>query len=125
MADKANTPENHAEALPPEVMVEAHIERVSMRRAPKYSVFLVAGAALGLLVAMIATFIFDGTNDLSPNTGLDYSPTQVFGFLSLIFIPVGLAIGGTTALILDRTIGRRTREVTVDRETVHQLPEEP
>ena len=61
--------------------IEDHIETVRVRRAPKYSVFLVVGAALGLLVAMILTFAFNGTGGISPNTGLVYSQSQVFGFL--------------------------------------------
>ena len=74
--------------------IEDHIETVRVRRAPKYSVFLVAGAALGLLVAMILTFAFNGTGDISPNTGLVYSQSQVFGFLALICITVGVVVGG-------------------------------
>ena len=62
-----------------------HIETVSVRRAPKISVFLVLGAALGVLVAMILTFAFNGTAEASPNTGMEYSQGQVFG-LSLIHI---------------------------------------
>src|SRR5687768_10880370 len=81
-----------------------HIETVRVRRAPKYSVFLAVGAALGLLVAMILTFVFNGTGGISPNTGLVYSQSQVFGFLALIFITVGIVAGGVTALILDRVL---------------------
>ena len=123
MAETAHTPESPdaAASLPEETVIEDRIERVSVRRAPKVSVFLVAGAALGLLTALIMTFAFDGSSVASPNTGLIYSPTQVFGFLSLIFIPVGLALGGVAALIFDRRSRRHTSEVTVDRETVQTL----
>lgn len=98
--------------------VEDHIETVQVRRAPKYSVFLAVGAAVGLLVAMILTFAFDGSAQISPNTGLIYSPGQVFGFLSLITVSAGVAVGGLVALVLDRVLARRTREVVVDRENV-------
>ncbi len=67
---------------------------------------------------MILTFAFDGTVDVSPNTGMVYSQTQVFGFLALICVTVGVVVGGVVALILDRVFARRTREVTVDRESV-------
>jgi len=103
----------------PRVLVEDHIEKVRVRRTPKYSVFIALGAALGIVAAMILTFAFDGTGDLSPNTGLVYSPGQVFGFLALACIPVGVVVGAVVALILDRVLARRTREVTVDRESVH------
>lgn len=96
----------------------AHIERVRVRRAPKFSVFLLVGAGLGLLTAMILTFAFDGSTGESPNTGLVYTSGQVFGFLALICVAVGVAVFGVLALILDRASRRSAREVTVDRETV-------
>jgi H+/Cl- antiporter ClcA len=85
-----------------------------MRRAPKFSVFLLVGAALGVIVAMILTFAFNGTDDVSPNTGLVYSQGQVFGFMLLVCIPVGLALAGILALILDRRSARHTKDVIVD-----------
>jgi hypothetical protein len=93
-------------------------ERVTVRRAPKFSVFLIVGAALGLLVALILTFVFNGTANQSPNTGLVYSQGQVFGFLALICATVGIAVFGVLALILDRASRRSARQVMVDRETV-------
>ena len=126
MAEQAQTPDetDAAASVDPvgdreqTAVVKDHIETVRVRRAPKYSVFLAAGAALGILVAMILTFAFNGTVDVSPNTGMVYSQTQVFGFLALICITAGIVVGGVVALILDRVFSRRTREVTVDRESV-------
>ncbi len=114
MADEANTPQNasHHELL------EDRIETVKVRRAPKYSVFLLLGAALGIIVALILTFAFDGTAEPT-DQGVVYSSAQVFGFLALICVTVGVALGGGVALLLDRTVGRRTREISVDHETVH------
>ncbi len=100
-----------------------HIETVSVRRAPKISVFLILGAALGVLVAMILTFSFNGTADPSPNTGVEYSQGQVFGFLVLVCAPIGLALGGVVALIFDRRSRRHTHEVAVDHASVHVDPE--
>ena len=111
-------PRRSATPPTPSPIVEDHIETVRVRRAPKYSVFLIAGAGLGILVAMILTFAFNGSGDVSPNTGLVYSSTQVFGFLALICITVGVALGGVVALILDRALARRTRDVVVDRERI-------
>jgi hypothetical protein len=126
MAAQAHTPDESdatASALPsdapePGEVIEEHIETVRLRRSPKYAVFLAAGAGLGLLVAMILTFTFNGTGGTSPNTGLVYSSGQVFGFLLLICITVGVVVGGVTALILDRVLAGRTRDVIVDRESV-------
>ncbi|MGN8553777.1 UNVERIFIED_CONTAM: potassium transporter Trk [Microbacterium sp. SLM126] len=104
--------------------VEDHIETVRVRRAPKFSVFLLVGAALGIIVAMILTFAFDGSQDVSPNTGLVYSQGQVFGFLVLVCVPVGLALAAVVALLLDRRSRNHTHSVTVDRESV-QADETP
>jgi len=95
-----------------------HLEQVTVRRSPKYSVFLLLGGAVGLLVAMILTFLFDGTTQESPNTGLVYSQMQVFGFLLLIFVSVGVALGGAVALILDRVYARRARTLQVEHERI-------
>ncbi len=99
------------------------IETVRVRRAPKISVFLLLGAGLGALVAMILTFAFNGTADPSPNTGLEYSQGQVFGFLLLICVPVGLTLAAVAALIFDRRSRRRTQQVVVDHASVHVDPE--
>ena len=96
----------------------ARPETVRVRRAPKFSVFLLVGAGLGLVTALILTFAFNGSSAQSENTGLIYSSGQVFGFLALICVTVGVAVFAILALVLDRASRRRTREVTVARETV-------
>jgi hypothetical protein len=45
-----------------------------------------------------------------------YSASQVFGFLCLVCIPVGMALAGGLALLLDRRLARRTHEVRIDHE---------
>jgi len=95
------------------------IEAAQLRRSPRYGVFLAAGAALGILAALILTFAFDGTAEKSQATGVLYSTGQVFGFLCLFCIPIGLAVGGAVALVLDRVLTRRVRAVRIDHETVH------
>lgn len=94
-------------------------ESVRVRRAPKISVFLALGAAAGILVALILTFAVGDPGQESPSTGLVYTQGQVFGFLALICITIGVALGAVVALILDRRSSRRTREVQVDHSSVH------
>ncbi|MET0296654.1 MAG: potassium transporter Trk [Microbacterium sp.] len=115
MADQAQTPdEPDAAASAPRITDRR--ETVRVRRAPKFSVFLLLGAALGIIVALILTFAFQGTDETSPNTGLIYTDGQVFGFLALICITVGVALGGIVALLFDRYSSRHAREVTIDHE---------
>lgn len=104
---------------------EHRIETAQLRRAPRYGVFIVAGAVVGILVALILTAAFDGSQDKSAYTGVVYSWEQVFGFLMLVCIPVGIALGGLVALLLDRVVGRRTRDVRIDRETVIEHDVDP
>lgn len=99
------------------------IEQARVRRAPRVGVFLLLGVALGVVAALILTFAFDGIDDKSPFTTVQYSTGQVFGFLVLMCVPIGLALGGLVAVILDRTVGRRTREVTVSHERI-RTPED-
>lgn len=115
MADQPQSPEP---PHPSHELIEEHLETVRVRRAPKYGVFLLLGGALGLFAAMILTFAFDGTQSESPNTGMIYTQGQVFGFLALICVPAGVALLGLLALLLDRTVGRRTRPLHVEREAV-------
>lgn len=115
MADTANTPDDDPQR---QVVVGDRIETLVVRRSPKYSVFLLLGAAAGILVAMILTFAFSGTAEKSAATGMIYSQGQVFGFLALVCIAVGLVLSGALALLLDRISSRRTRTVTVDHEAV-------
>ena len=100
----------------------AQTETARVRRSPRYGVFFVLGAGVGILAALILTFVFDGTAEKSPTTQVLYSTSQVFGFLSLVCIPVGIAVGAVVALILDRALARRTREVRVDHERVDPRP---
>ncbi len=92
------------------------IETARVRRSPRYGVFLVAGAAVGILAALVLTFVFDGWK--SDATGVTYSTGQVFGFLALYAIPLGIALAGILALVLDRTAARRSHEVHIARERV-------
>lgn len=102
--------------------VRDELVTVRVRRSPRYGVFLLLGAALGVVAAMVLTLAFQGTTEASPNSGIQYSNMQVFGFVTLICAPIGVAIGGAVALILDRAVGRRTRPARVDHESVH-LPD--
>ena len=93
---------------------------MSSRSGVVLASLLAAGAAVGILVALILTFAFDGTAQKSPTTDVMYSASQVFGFLCLVCIPVGMALAGGLALLLDRRLARRTHEVRIDHERVER-----
>ena len=79
----------------------------TLHRAPRYTNFMILGAILGVLSALILTVIYP------ENT--DFSRAQVFGFLLLAGVAGGVALGSVIALILDRVVGRRSRTVVADR----------
>jgi hypothetical protein len=93
-----------------------------VRRSPRYGAFLVLGALVGVLVALILTLAYDGASVPNDGNNVVFSQGQVFGFLALILGSVGALVGGVVALVLDRTVGRRTRSVVLDHQTV-QYPE--
>ena len=90
-------------------LVHEEIVTLRVRRAPKYGVFLAAGAVLGILAALILTFAIDGA-DLSPYTNVVYSQLQVFGFTALICVVIGATLGAIVALIFERVVGRKVRD---------------
>lgn len=88
----------------------------TVRRVPRYGVFMGIGVVLGIIVAGILTMV----GNYEPSQALDviYPPSQVFGFALLWTAPIGLALGGVAALVLERVARRHERVVRVDRETI-------
>lgn len=91
--------------------------RVSLRRAPKYSVFLVLGGVAGALVTLVATALFP----VDKSIGF----AALFGYFVLYGIPIGVVFGALVAFAFDRISSRRAREVTAEQTTVDALPEAP
>ncbi|WP_174775406.1 hypothetical protein [Cryobacterium frigoriphilum] len=79
----------------------------TLHRAPRYTNFMILGAILGVLTALILTVIYP--------ENADFSRAQVFGFLLLAGVAGGVALGSVIALILDRVVGRRSSTVVADR----------
>lgn len=88
----------------------------TVRRVPRYGVFMAIGAVLGIIAAGILSMV--GSYEPSPTLDVVYSPSQVFGFALLWMVPIGLALGGIVAIVLERIARRHDRVVRVDRETV-------
>jgi len=88
----------------------------TVRRVPRYGVFMAIGVVLGIIAAGILTMV--GTYEPSTTLDVVYPPGQVFGFALLWTVPIGIGLGGLVAIILERIARRHDRVVRVDRETV-------
>lgn len=80
---------------------------VTVHRAPRYRNFMLLGAIVGVLLALILTISFP-END-------EYDRVQIFGFLLLGGLAVGTTLGAVVALVIDRVIGRSRVSVVADR----------
>ena len=78
-----------------------------VRRSPRYLSFIIVGAIAGALIALILTVAYP------PNQ--EFDPGQVFVFLLLGGVTVGVAVSCVIAIVLDRVVGRSTTTVVVDR----------
>ncbi len=94
----------------------------TVRRVPRYGVFMALGAAAGAIVAGIVAFTGDGGPSI---TGVEYSTGQVFGFALLYLVPIGVALGAGVAILLEWLTRRRDRVVRVQRERIRVAPEHP
>lgn len=93
--------------------------RVRIRRAPKFSVFLVLGALVGIFVSLVLTAAYP----IDPTVGFG----ATFGYFAIYGFVGGLLLGSLVALIFDRVLARRARtvEATVDHlEVPDQEPRE-
>jgi len=83
-------------------------QRARIRRAPKFSVFLVIGAVVGIFVSLILTASYP----IDPTVGFG----ATFGYFAIYGFVGGLLLGSIVALIFDRVLSRHsmTVPVTVD-----------
>lgn len=102
--------------LTPEPQATVTSSQVNLRRAPKYSVFLVVGALVGALVTLIVTALFP----VDPAIGF----AALYGYFVLYGIPIGVVLGALVAFAFDRISSRRARQVTAELTTVEPLPDD-
>lgn len=94
-----------AEPSPPSHTALEHRTLV-VRRAPKVQVFLVGGAVLGVLAALIATSL-GGENE-------DFTFGALFGYFVVLFGILGVALGALVWLVADRRSRKHTYTVTAE-----------
>lgn len=80
---------------------------VTVRRSPRILNFMILGAVIGALVAVVLTYAFPE----NPR----FSTTQVMGFLLLGCVAIGVALASVVALILGRIVARKSVTVVADR----------
>jgi len=88
----------------------------TVRRVPRFGVFMGIGVVLGVIAAGILTMV--GSYEPSEAVNVVYPPGQVFGFLLLWTVPIGFALASIVALILERVARRHDHVVTVEHETI-------
>ncbi|TFD64418.1 hypothetical protein [Cryobacterium ruanii] len=86
---------------------------VTVHRAPRYRNFMLLGAIVGVLVALILTISFPESDE--------YGRVQIFGFLLLGGLAVGTTLGAVVALIIDRIVGRSHVSVVAGRLGANEL----
>ncbi len=85
-----------------------------IRRGPKVIRFVAVGAGLGAIAAFIDV-------QVTPKDA-NYSTAQALGFIALVLVPIGAALGAALAVLLDRISIRRSRIVTAERIRARATP---
>ena len=99
----------------------AERDEVRVRRTPKYAAFLTFGGGIGAIVA----FILTASRPVDPEVGF----LQMFLFLGLFGVTIGMLLGGIAALTFERVYARRITTATAERSEItapaHQPAAEP
>ena len=94
-------------------------DEVTIRRAPKFGVFIIGGAVLGFVATLLVvslTMNLEGQQE-------DTSFGQLVGYFSLAGVSIGAFLGAVVAVVLDRVYARRAASLTAERFEVEPSPE--
>lgn len=83
---------------------------VTVRRSPRYSVFVALGVIVGFIIAGILAFLPVDTSALTQ----EYSRAAVLGILMAFLGIVGGFLGAFVALIIDRSSVKNAKTYTVN-----------
>lgn len=105
----------------PEPATVSSSDEVTIRRAPKFGVFIVGGAVLGFIVVVIIVAL---TRDIDRGGQTEtVSFSGLVGYFGLWGVAVGGFVGAVVAIVLDRVLARRAASLTAQRVTVDTPPD--
>lgn len=115
MSDAQQTPEPGAQnpgEEGPELVETVTQEDVLVRSTPRYWRFMLLGAIVFAIVALVVTY--------SRPEQAGYDRNVVFGFVLLVAVAVGIALGAVAALIAERITRRTERGYLAERITTSE-----
>ena len=95
-------------------------DEVSIRRAPKFGVFILGGAVLGFLATLV---VITATMNIDRGDQQDASFGTLVGYFSLWGVTLGALVGAIAAVVLDRVLARRAARLTAERVEVEPVEE--
>ncbi|MFZ7086746.1 hypothetical protein [Curtobacterium sp. RRHDQ10] len=112
--------ENRPVTPAPAPAESASAREISIRRAPKFGVFILGGGVLGLvatIVVVAATMDLDrgaaATND-GTTTSADVGFWGLVGYFGLYGVTAGLVVGAIVAVVLDWRLSKRAARLTAE-----------
>lgn len=104
-AAAANAPEDAAGGTDEVAASDERVYTAEVRTRANIGAFLILGAVVGAVVAVIWTFLFPDDT---------YTYGQVLGFLLVFLIPLGAGLLGTIGLLIDAFVSRGRTTVRLD-----------
>lgn len=98
-------------------------DEVSIRRAPRFGVFIVGGAVLGFLVTLVVVALTMGIDRGDQQETTSFG--GLVGYFSLYGVTIGMFLGAVIAVVLDRVFSRRATRLTAERVAVEPTAAEP
>ncbi|WP_123654401.1 MULTISPECIES: hypothetical protein [unclassified Curtobacterium] len=105
----------------PEPATVSSSDEVTIRRAPKFGVFIVGGAVLGFVVTVIVIALTLNLDRGDQTETVGFS--GLVGYFGLWGVAIGGFVGAVVAIVLDRVFARRAARLTAERVAVDMPPE--
>ena len=118
--DRPAAPAPSAATPAPAPNAVSSADEVTIRRAPKFGVFILGGAVLGFLATLV---VVTATMDIDRGDKQDASFGTLVGYFSLWGVTLGALVGAIAAIVLDRVLARRAARLTAERVEVEPAEE--